>query len=103
MLTTNNISEEELFDYVLYRKDLYEINITEYHVDKLHIEQSDDKYITLNVNIKSNNPTELKTMIGGNPISMDYVIYRTFTIPRKELNIFLRRKKLNKITDGILL
>jgi len=97
------MSEEELYNYVLYKGDYYEeVDMDGYHVEKIFIGFSDNKHIHLNINMKSNETTLTDAMINGKQISMDYLIVKTFVIPREEFNIFQRSKKITKLKDGIL-
>ena len=103
MLIKDEISNDEICQYLIENKidDTIDMNI--YHIKKCDIVDINENIINITVNFKSKEPTIHEDFkINGQVVSMDYVIVNTYDIPIDKFNIYLRGKKLSKITDGIL-
>jgi len=104
MLMENNISAEELYEYVLYSENYNdELNMEGYHIGEFYSGFTDDSGINLVINFKSNESTLITEFkINNQLVSMDCVIVKTFIVPFVDFNIFQRGKKINKLKNGLL-
>jgi len=77
------------------------VDMDKYVLSSFDVDDIMDDIIHVLVNFKSKKSELVETIINDQPVSMDFVIVKTFEIKMSEYNKYLRSKKLTKITDGI--
>jgi len=71
-----------------------------YYISKFYADEITNDIIHMTVNFKSRESAREFTEINGQPVSMDFVIVKTFDIAFNEYNKFVRSKKINRIISS---
>jgi len=72
-----------------------------YYIRDFYASEITDNVIYMVVNFKSRESAREVTEINGHPVSMDFVIVKTFEIDYMEYNKYIRKKKMTKIISSV--